>query len=104
MNDENIIKVINAFYKGAGIRKKFRGPVNERVARIFGIMLTEAKKCSSSLSWIPTPTGGKATISWILRNFGKGMINRLKGSQYLTCAKAVIYKWARELDRAAILG
>ena len=104
MEHEVVINAINAFYKGAGVRKTFKGPVNEEVAKIFGTMLSETKKCSNALEWVPSPPRGKATVSWIVKLFRKVVIKKLKNSESLTCVKAVIYKWGRKLDRAAILG
>lgn len=100
--DKDIVRYsINTFFKGAGIDKTFNGPVNEKVAEVFGKMLTESTRCSSSLSWVPRPTGGKATISWVARNFSRSIRERMRDSQYLTCAKTVIYKMMTELEMAA---
>ena len=102
MGDEEIVReAINGFYVGAGVNKKFTGAVNDKVANIFGVMLNETKKCSDSFVWIPTPPGGGATVSWVARVFARSMINKLRNSSSLTCAKAVIYKWGRELDSAS---
>lgn len=49
--DEVIVRdAIQAFYQGAGIQKRFTGEVNEQVAEVFGTMLAETRRCSSSLS------------------------------------------------------
>ncbi|SEO89096.1 hypothetical protein [Aquisalimonas asiatica] len=100
MGKEAVVDVINALYKGAGIHKRYSGEVNEQVARVLGKMLEEIRGCSDAFSWIPRPTGGRATISWIARNFARSTIDRLRASQSLTCARAVIHKWDRKLDMA----
>lgn len=93
---------ISAFYKGAGVDKQFSGEVNERVAEVFGTMLTETKKCSNAFVWVPTPSGGPATIAWIARNITRSVIERLRDSTSITCAKRVISVWDRELRMASM--
>lgn len=52
--DEVIVRdAIQALYQGAGIQKRFTGEVNEQVAEVFGTMLAETRRCSSSLSRCP---------------------------------------------------
>ncbi|REL27058.1 hypothetical protein DXX93_11115 [Thalassotalea euphylliae] len=104
MEKEVVRDAINAFYKGAGVNKKFTGSVNDKVANIFGKMLIETRKCSNALAWVPTPPGGRATITWFATNFGRAMLDRFRDSVSLTCARQVIHVWSRELDRASILG
>ena len=65
-------------------------------------MITETQKCSNAFSWVPTPTGGKATLSWIARNFTRSIISQMRSSTSLTCAKAVAYKWSRQIDFASL--
>lgn len=102
MNDENLVKdAINAFYKGAGIDLKFTGEVNAKVAEIFGKMVLETQKCTAALKWVPTPTGGKATITWVVKNFTKSAINQLKEEQSLTCARKVILDYKTPLKLAS---
>lgn len=100
MGNEVVVDVINALYKGAGIHKKYSGDPNEQVARVLGKMLEEIRSCSSALAWVPKPTGGRATIAWVARNFARSKIDRLRDSQSLTCARSVIYKWDRKLQMA----
>lgn len=102
MDEEIVRDAIQALYQGAGIQKRFTGEVNEQVAEVFGTMLAEIRKCSGSLSWVPRPTGGKATMSWVARNLSRSTIERFRDSVSLTCAKGVIFKWDRELNMAAM--
>ncbi len=103
MNEENSVKdAINAFYKGAGIDLKFTGEVNAKVAEIFGKMVVETQKCTTALKWVPTPKGGKATITWVAKNFTKSAINQLKEEQSLTCAKKVILDYKAPLKLASL--
>lgn len=63
MNDkEHVKEVINALYKGAGIKISFTGQVNENVAKIIGELLADIGSCTAALKWVPKPTGGPATI------------------------------------------
>ncbi|WP_283708964.1 hypothetical protein [Pseudoalteromonas prydzensis] len=102
MSEEKVREAISTFYKAAGVNKKYDGQVNENVANIFGEMLKETKKCTDALVWVPTPSGGKASISWIARNFAKSVLNRMKDDSSLTCAKRVIQVWDRELQMAGM--
>lgn len=52
--------------------------------------------------WVPTPSGGKASVSWIARNFAKSILNRMKDDSSLTCAKRVIQVWDRKLQMAGM--
>ena len=103
MNEHNRVKeAINAFYKGAGLNIKFTGQVNERVAEIFGKMVFATQQCTTALNWVPRPAGGKATISWIARNFGQSIIRQLGEGQSLTCAKSVVLKYKSTLHLASL--
>ncbi len=103
MDDEDKVRdIIDAFYMGAGVHKKFTGVVNDKVAKVFGVMLLETKKCSDSFAWIPVPPGGGATVSWLATVFARNIINRMRNTMSLTCAKSVIYKWGRELESSSI--
>jgi len=102
MEKERVKEVINALYQGAGIEKRYTGKVNDDVAEVLGKMLNELKNCSASLAWVPRPYSIKPSISWIANNFSRSVIDRLRDSQSLTCAKAVIYKWDRKLTMAGM--
>ncbi len=101
MEKEIVKDAVNAFYSGAGIERTFRGPVNERVAEVFGKMLEETRRCTNSLNWVPQPTGGKATIRWVALNFSRSLRERMKDDRSLTCAKVVIWRLASELEMAS---
>ncbi|WP_462167248.1 hypothetical protein [Pseudoalteromonas sp. GB43] len=102
MDDERVRAAINAFYKGAGVNKKFNDQVNENVAAVFGVMISETKKCSKALSWVPEPPNAKASISWVVRNFANSVLNQLKDESSLTCAKRVIQIWDRKIQMAGM--
>ena len=103
-NDYMYVKeVINSFYIAAGFHGWNR-KANEKVAEIFGKMVAEVRSCSSEFLWVPRPPSGRATISWLVKNFNRSVLSRMKGEISQTCAKAVIYRWGRELDRASLMG
>lgn len=102
MEKERVREAIDAFYKGAGVDKKFTGDINEHVAYVFGKMLQETRKCSKAFVWVPIPSGGKATITWIARNLARSMIERLRNKSSVTCARGVIAIWDRELQMAGL--
>jgi len=98
-------EMIESFYKFANVPLNWNGEVNERVAEVFGVMLSETRKCSSAFIWIPTPPGGRATIAWLVIQLGRGIFNRYRQQLSFTCARGVIYiiyKWGRDLEMAAL--
>ncbi|TMN41087.1 hypothetical protein [Pseudoalteromonas sp. S2755] len=103
MNEEKSVKdAINAFYKGAGVDLKFSGEVNPKVAEIFGKMIEETQQCTTALKWVPKPTGAKATIGWIAKNFTQSIISQLSEEQSLSCAKKVILNYKSPMKLASL--
>lgn len=93
--------MIQSLYELANI-PPWDGEVNEDVARVFGVMLAETQKCSSAFAWIPTPPGGRASITWLLTSLGKGIFRAHQRKLSFACARAVIYTWGSALDMAAL--
>ncbi|PHI34724.1 hypothetical protein CBQ28_23180 [Pseudoalteromonas sp. GCY] len=93
---------MNAFYKGAGLNLSFKGSVNENVAQVFGEMIQATKSCTTALNWVPEPTGGKATIKWIVKNFAQSIVKQLSSEQSLTCAKEVVRNYRTKMELAAL--
>lgn len=77
------------------------GDVNDEVAEVFGIMLSETQKCSNAFKWLPRPPGGRATVNWLFIQLGRGMFGAFSAKLSFVCARTVIYKWRRRLDLAA---
>jgi hypothetical protein len=77
------------------------GDVNDEVAEIFGIMLSETQKCSDAFKWLPKPPGGRASINWLLTQLGRGVFGAFSTKLSFVCARSVIYKWRRRLDMAS---
>ncbi|PHI35669.1 hypothetical protein CBQ28_18050 [Pseudoalteromonas sp. GCY] len=103
MTEQDKVKAaINSFYKGAGLEIAFSGEANPKVAEIFGEMVKKTKDCTEALNWVPEPTGGKASISWIAKNFTQSVLAQLEQKQSLTCAKSVIWGYRRHLQIAAL--
>ena len=103
MNEQiSVENAINAFYKGAGLNVKFNGSINNKVAEIFGKMIIETQKCTTALNWVPRPAGGKATISWVAKNFTRSVLRQLEEGQSLTCAKAAVLRFKSPLHLAAM--
>ncbi|WP_063881416.1 hypothetical protein, partial [Pseudoalteromonas luteoviolacea] len=102
MTDDTSVKnAINAFYKGAGLNLTFKGDVNDRVAKVFGEMIFATQKCTTALNWVPRPSGGKATISWVVKNFSQSVLRQIESKQSLTCAKEVVRNYRTKLQIAA---
>ena len=100
MEKEKVREVINAYYKFSRVNKTFTGEVNEKVAKIFGEMLDKTYACDSALSWVPHPAGGKATITWIARNFTRTMVEQLESKSHRVCGTGIIYNYGSLLDAA----
>ncbi|KAF7764865.1 hypothetical protein PCIT_b0956 [Pseudoalteromonas citrea] len=103
MNEQKSVEnAINAFYKVAGLNIKFNGSINNKVAEIFGKMIIETQKCTTALNWVPRPTGGKATISWVAKNFTRSVLRQLEEGQSLICAKTAVLRFKSPLHLAAM--
>ncbi len=98
--NEEVKEMIQSLYRLANL-PVWNGEVNERVAEVFGVMLSETKKCSDAFKLIPTPPGWKATIGWLVMQFGRGLFRHYSLKLSLTCARSVIYNWGTELEMAA---
>jgi hypothetical protein len=79
----------------------WEGEINDEVAAVFGIMLAETQKCSSAFKWLPKPPGGRASISWLVMQLGRGIFGSFSTKLSFVCARTVIYKWRRRLDMAS---
>ncbi|MDX1472548.1 MAG: hypothetical protein R3309_00170 [Reinekea sp.] len=101
---EEVRNIINAIYDAAGINYKFRGEVTEMTAEVLGKMISEIRSCTTALNWVPRPTGGKATISWIARNLGSSFVRDLeKKNISLTCGRRVLLGLRSELEYSGIM-
>lgn len=95
-------EMIQSLYKFANVHLVWDVEVNERVAEVFAVMLSETKKCSDAFGWVPTPPGGRASITWIVMQLGRGLFNHHKSRLSPTCARGVIYMWGRQLEMASL--
>lgn len=95
-------KMIESFYQFANVPFPANLQVNERVAEVFGTMLSETRKCSKAFAWVPTPPGGRATIAWLVRQLGRGLFNSHGSKLSFTCARGVIYVLGRRLEMASL--
>ena len=95
-------EMIQSLYRFANILPVWDGEVNDDVAAVFGTMIAETRSCSNAFEWGPKPSGGRATIAWVVRQLGRGVFNATRGRLSFTCARAVIYKWKTALDMASM--
>ncbi len=103
MDDKQKVKqAINGLYKFAGINTQFNGDVNKQVAEVFGELLKEINTCSNAFSWVPRPTGGKATISWVATNMSKRVLEQFSDKQSYTCARVRVAQYQRRLQLAGL--
>lgn len=101
LDKEHVRELIDGFYK-AGRSGGWNRRVNEEVAEIFGKMLEETKKCTKALNWVPRPPGGKASISWFVKNFSRVAASKLRDELSHTCAQFVIRNWNSSLIWASM--
>ena len=103
MNEHKKVRIaINALYKSAAINYTFDGEINEQVAKVFGQMLIDIRKCSAAYTWVPRPTGTVVSIGWIAKNFTQSVIHKLQSSQSFTCARARILQYKSHLMIASV--
>lgn len=94
--------MIQSLYRFANVLPVWDGEVNDEVAAVFGTMLDETRKCSKAFGWIPRPPGGRASTTWLITQFGRGIFNASRGRLSFTCARAVIYQWKSALAMASL--
>jgi hypothetical protein len=104
-DEEAILReAIDVFYKASGFHG-WHHDVNDAVAQVFMVMLCEARKCSTAMSWVPRPPAGPATVGWLARQIGRAGIERLRATRLsIPCGKMVVARWGRILDSAARSG
>lgn len=69
MSQKDEVRItINKLFEAAGVRYTYRGEVTEQTAAIIGRVVADINSCTTALNWVPRPTGGKATITWVARN------------------------------------
>lgn len=93
-------EMIESFYNFANVPLNWNGKVNDQVAEVFGIMLSETTKCSKAFQWVPRPPGGRASITWLVMQLGRGVFNHFRSQLSFVCARSVIYKWNRHFEMA----
>ncbi len=95
MSDNNAqgIEVVNAFFRFARIPHQFPNSrrVTDQTAEVLDEALGRIQLCSSSMTWVPKPTGGRPDIRWLTRTLGKQFIRDIR-SQELSriCGLAVM--------------
>lgn len=103
MKDKEVIReAINALYKGAGIHTSFDGEVNEKVAHVFGQLLSDINSCSMAFKWVPRPTVTGASISWLAKNLTRSIIDSFRDTQSFTCTRVKILQYKTPLELASI--
>jgi hypothetical protein len=95
-------KMIQAFYRFAGIPISFNLQINERVAEVFGKMLDETKRCSNAFVWVPKPPSGRASIAWLIVQLGRGAFASHESKLSIACARRVIQVWGTSLQMASM--
>ncbi|TFW33501.1 hypothetical protein [Massilia horti] len=95
-------EMIQSLYRFANILPVWDGEVNDDVAAVFGTMIAETRACSNAFGWVPKPPGGRASITWLVRQLGRGVFNSYRSQLSFTCARAVIYKWKSALEMASL--
>ena len=102
MAETELKEMIQSFYRFANVPIGWDLKVNERVAEVFGVMLSETKKCSDAFGWIPIPPGGRASIAWLVMQLGRGAFNHHRSRLSFVCARRVIDVWNSQLQMASM--
>lgn len=96
-----IKEMIQSLYRFANILPVWDGEVNDDVAAVFGTMIAETRTCSKAFGWVPKPPGGRASVTWLAQQLGRGVFNSYRSLLSFSCARVVIYKWKSALDMAS---
>lgn len=99
---EQVREMIKSFYAFAHYPLSWNGVVNEQVAKVFGTMIHETQKCSKAFSWVPKPPGGVASITWLVKQLGRGVFYHYRPHLSVMCAKEVIRQWNSVLIMASL--
>lgn len=95
---EKVVKeMIQSLYRFANILPVWDGEVNDDVAAVFGTMIAETRTCSKAFGWVPKPPGGRASITWLAQQLGRGIFNSHGSRLSYTCAR----EWKSALDMAS---
>ena len=101
IEQEDIRKMINSFFKFSGTPPSWNGAVNEEVARVFAVMLSETAKCSKALKLLPTPFFGALSKCSALLQLSGFAYRNLESNLSVSCAKTAIRNWRSEFDMAS---
>ena len=105
MTNEEKIKIqeiLDAFYQGAN-GGRWQGEINDSVAEIVKYMLEELRKCSAAAHWVPRPTLGVPTVTWLARQVTRAVIDSLQSGNYKFCQNQVLLVWGQALAMASQL-
>ena len=99
---EEVRLMIEGLFRLAGVPLIWRGEINDQVAEVFGTMLSETRSCSDAFRAVPTPPLGKASIMWLVGQFGHGLFRHYSARLSSACARAVAYRWRTPLELASM--
>lgn len=97
---EQVRETINALYEAGNVNYRFRGEVSERTVTVLTDMVKKIQKCSSSMSWVPRPTG-RPSVSWAAKHLGKAFIRDLKKSKvHFICISPALRNYRTPLEES----
>ena len=99
---QKIKEILDAFYQGAN-RSHWQGEINDSVAEVVKYMLEELRKCSAAAHWVPRPTMGVPTVTWLATQIGRAVLENLRGGSYKFCENQVLFVWNTPLRMASTL-
>ena len=91
---------IEAFFRFAGTPVPWNGEVNEGIAAVFGVMLSETAKCSDAMAWVPRPPNGPATMGYLAKQFRGALYRQVEDRMSPTCAKHVVNTYRTDFEMA----
>ncbi|XVJ71567.1 MAG: hypothetical protein HEQ39_19670 [Rhizobacter sp.] len=89
-NKEELKKIIESFFKFSGTPVPWNGVVNDGVAAVFYNMLRTTAECSKALSFVPRPSGGPASVLWLVTQLGWVGYRNIENRLSVSCAKKAI--------------
>lgn len=97
----DVKEMIQSLYRFANILPVWDGEVNDDVAAVFGTMIAETRTCSQAFGWVPKPPSGRASVTWLAQQLGRGVFNSYRNRLSFTCVRTVIYKWKSAMEMAS---
>jgi hypothetical protein len=99
---EELLSMINAFYRFAGVDLPRLLDINDSVAAAFFEMMDATAKCSKAFAWIPQPPKGPPGVMYFVGYIRGAVFNTFMGRVSVSCAREVIRSYRSKLEGASM--